>query len=668
MSNWGATTTTVPTSFTSTQHDGGEEVSHPVQCAAPSTSPGGVTAGTDHNDHGNGTTAEVVEDAHTTFGPTRDVPNQSGSGVLCGEEEERRQLMESAVRTLLREIGEEPEREGLQRTPQRAAKALLEMTSGYGTTAAEVVGQGVFTEKTASTATTRRVGANATAAGGIVLVENIETVTLSADDLEPWMVICHVGYIPRDGIILGLSKLARIAELYARRLQQPEQLASQIADGLSQCARSKDVVCLVDVRSTASADVRRHVVAAKRGRFELGDPSQLWEEFLYTLSKDYSQELLDAHSVDRAVGDVNSETCAKRMRGQNHGAQTAGQFVSIVDSLGAHEGQVVGACVLSSDLAVTEIEEPIGVQVWPTENRQHQSGYSSQTAPRRVKLGPSRSVARVASAFEQLLTAAGLAEPVPSGMDRNSPIESANGYPQKMAGNTSNGHASSFNGHALSEFDSELPRPQQLQLVSHTSMMYAQRFLHSTRGIVQEPDAVHIQATSTRSSGRNVTPSLREMRLNIDGTSIEVVEVTLPPISFSSQCEHHLLPFHGRVYGRLVLRRGNTELPWASICSTWQGLVELFSCRLQVQERLTAEVIQAMRLSRCLEGCTVEGAMAAVQAAHSCMAARGICKPNATTITSAALGVYADVEHRSLRHRVLRSLQVPSFTWKSEHG
>ena len=90
------------------------------------------------------------------------------------------------------------------------------------------------------------------------------------------------------GVILGLSKLARLAELYARRLQQPNQLAQQITEGLNSCARCNDVACVVELTSTGSAEVRRQIVTAKRGGFCVAD-SPLWEEFVYTLTRDYAK-------------------------------------------------------------------------------------------------------------------------------------------------------------------------------------------------------------------------------------------------------------------------------------------------------------------------------------------------------------------------------------------
>src|SRR3954469_26008356 len=112
-------------------------------------------------------------------------------------------------------LGEDPEREGLARTPARVASALKWMTQGYASSAEEVVGEGIFEEPH----------------DNMIMVRDIELYSMCEHHMLPFFGKAHVGYIP-NGKIVGLSKIPRIVDVYARRLQVQERLTSQIAEGL----------------------------------------------------------------------------------------------------------------------------------------------------------------------------------------------------------------------------------------------------------------------------------------------------------------------------------------------------------------------------------------------------------------------------------------------------
>ena len=122
---------------------------------------------------------------------------------------------EALVRRELELLGEDPDREGLLRTPARVARSLKWMTQGYGSSAKEVVGNGIFKEEH----------------DNMIMVRDIELYSMCEHHMLPFFGKAHVAYIP-NGKIVGLSKIPRIVDVYAQRLQVQERLTEQIAEGL----------------------------------------------------------------------------------------------------------------------------------------------------------------------------------------------------------------------------------------------------------------------------------------------------------------------------------------------------------------------------------------------------------------------------------------------------
>ena len=135
------------------------------------------------------------------------------------------------VRELLTEIGEDPEREGLKKTPSRVASAWAFLTSGYRTDPAEVINEAVFQSE----------------ANNMIIARDIEVYSLCEHHMLPFFGRCHIGYIA-DNQVLGVSKMARIVDCYARRLQIQERLTNQVANSIMDTLAPEGVGVVIEAQ------------------------------------------------------------------------------------------------------------------------------------------------------------------------------------------------------------------------------------------------------------------------------------------------------------------------------------------------------------------------------------------------------------------------------------
>jgi GTP cyclohydrolase I len=139
--------------------------------------------------------------------------------------------VETLIRQLPVELGEDPSREGLRDTPKRVARAFSFLTHGYRTDVDEVINQALFTQDTSS----------------MVIVKDIEVYSLCEHHMLPFFGRCHIGYIP-DGKVFGVSKLARLVDVYARRLQLQERLTEQISRVVMEQVGARGVGVMIEAR------------------------------------------------------------------------------------------------------------------------------------------------------------------------------------------------------------------------------------------------------------------------------------------------------------------------------------------------------------------------------------------------------------------------------------
>lgn len=185
----------------------------------------GITNG---NGHGHGEMTNRMKNCHGCCDD--DISDDRDSRSDSGGDDFNKDAITMAFQSIIEHIGEDSGREGLQSTPMRAMKAIKYLTAGYNQTVESVIGEGLFHENVDSQ---------------MVTVKNIDICSLCEHHLLPFYGKIHISYVPKKQI-LGLSKVSRIADIFARRLQVQERLTKQIAEAIMDATDAQGVGVIIE--------------------------------------------------------------------------------------------------------------------------------------------------------------------------------------------------------------------------------------------------------------------------------------------------------------------------------------------------------------------------------------------------------------------------------------
>ena len=569
-----------------------------------------------------------------------------------------RDALEAAVRDMLRALGEDVHREGLADTPKRVAKAMAFAVRGYGMSATHHVESALFHEpglKSDEEALAEALAddeppalcapipadPSALARPSTVLIRDVPFFSTNEDNLLPFYGRCHIGYVPRDGVIVGLSKVARVAEVFARRAQTPDRLAADIADAIARGAAPRGVRVFLE-----GAQMGPHEPAPVRGEADVGcfqsthpEGAQYRAEFAAMLAEEVGAGIGPGVGLGGGGGSAVAER--RRARGVSR-PSPEGRYPSpnIVDDV------EVGSVTTTTRLSIGDGEGD-GDRVGGGASREGAGGGSTD----RGSGSDGGSDASDDAATDDAKMCPGV-----SRGNADAPVEGTRGVVVRAArlddsgsrpatpalpeASAARGDASGVPGSAppaAAEAAERMMRALGLdarmssEKLAATARRYANLMAASREG--------HVMAASDAAAGEGVSgmdapassgmdaPASGDKRKRraedrpdakdaTDGSFEMVVERDL---ELATLCEHHLLPFHGAVHVAYLRPASPGSASGSGLArEALQRVVTKHGRRFQVQERLTRDIARDVRAAF-----GARGVMVAVRASHLCMIARG---------------------------------------------
>lgn len=492
----------------------------------------------------------------------------AGSGFSSASSTDLEELLEDgadmveAVQVLLQGLGEDVHRVGLIKTPLRVARSLAFATKGYRQVAKDVIGDALFPE-----AGVEAGFGFAGGFGGMVVVRSIDLFSLCEACLLPFKVCCHIAYISSGLQVVGLSKLPRVADMFARRLQNPQTLAEQICQGLADTIKPLGVAVVLqslhlpvpgvhhDVNTSKNLFLHPTLSFAGKGQFE-DKSSDAWLEFLAMLQ-------LEGIVVDREdAAECNGS-------GKKMWCPCLPLDMDTIDTNHAIFGPAYSN---GSSRRVN------------SENGIHYSS-SLSSAPEKSGEKVSAMVAAVEAILESLV---------------------------------------------------EGTTKEELRLTACCFTRWLLNFkrAHQESELAVKDNSVKRTLTSMNGHGSIRVSSKVEFSVNMTRDAVNssafLAELDAP---FCSLCEHHLLPFFGKAHVGYFATEVTLEVIDRSAVLE---IVEILSHKLQVQERLTKEIAEALTHRFNLQSIIV-----VLEASHICMVSRGVEKLGSSTVTVAVFGHFA---------------------------
>ncbi|GAX78071.1 hypothetical protein CEUSTIGMA_g5513.t1 [Chlamydomonas eustigma] len=491
-----------------------------------------------------------ITDRQTIVDPTIGLPAQKkrrgvqeSNSTSSQYPEEKISVLKNCVKTVLTCIGEDVTREGLLDTPKRVAKAWMDVSIGYRQ---DTVGMlGVTSDRPGGAFFSD--GTVAQGSNGIVIVRDIDFASTNEATLLPFHGRCHIGYIPSAGVVLGLSKLARITKHFGKRLQSQQGLVTDIASCLQTHLQCQGIAVYAEAKQIMPLNVEEPRQEICLGGCFADDEDQ-FQEFLALLNKP-----------------VPSKSSIHILSSSKTSSPDCHQLRPISPALSADSGAAEG------DIQICSASSP-----------------SSEDSTICLTDGP------VASAL-------GCAP---------------NSTSSKMAS-------------AINEMIRQIGEDPQSQNLCKSAMRYASGLLASTQGYSMSLPSKETSLVASKTCDLNI---LRDISYTMADGARGRSSVATASVIFNSQCEHHMLPFYGRVLVAYMMPQGTEKV--LGRCAIEQ-VVRVYTQRLQVQERITHQLADAV-----CELSGSAGVMVVCQAAHMCMLARGVENHSGATSTFAVRGTF----------------------------